>query len=583
MSFSFFAEMMTPLVRATLVLSLVAVVVLVVRYLTPESSPRANRFAWSVALASGIIWGGIEIEYPSTEISPLAPDATIQAEFDPPQEDSQMDAMSKGTLTEDILDNRVGEPALVERDDRVQLDQRPHLNPFVAATPTRQITLWKFVGVIWAIGVVVCVARNVFRYWSLLRELRRAKLAEPAFQLQWDRAVTQVSGRSGIPMLVTDSLGPAVAWTRHGYRLIVPGQRWRLMSHRGRRSVLLHEAAHVLRHDIFWSLFARMVAIIHWFNPLAWLAASRFDATAESMCDAIAAGGTRRLEFAQALLSLGQPNQRPLVASSGGHPLAARIKRLIGVRPVSRKLPGLIHGITGGLCLSWREPAIGGCRATALARRHEHDRDKRKPADRFGYEFWRSDRQPWLHDGGRTQQLDSITRSTFLCLQPPKFSIADSHQVGRIWTLGTQAGDRIATARWLRPANGLCQSFSRTDRRDQWASASLGRAVRSAHWRWPAGNSQNGHLDRGNALGKVPGRWFARASDRRLRIGPTSPSESTCCNKKPKSNALQRSTHTVVRVPKTKRPTFHFWMTRRWLGPPLVAFRRFRRGTSSTA
>jgi bla regulator protein BlaR1 len=53
------------------------------------------------------------------------------------------------------------------------------------------------------------------------------------------------------------------------------------------RYVFLHEMAHLKRHDVFVAHFVSLVQILHWFNPLVWLAFYRMRADRELACDAL--------------------------------------------------------------------------------------------------------------------------------------------------------------------------------------------------------------------------------------------------------------------------------------------------------
>jgi bla regulator protein BlaR1 len=80
------------------------------------------------------------------------------------------------------------------------------------------------------------------------------------------------------------------------------------------RMIMLHEVAHVRRRDIAanWALVA--IRTIHWWNPIYWLAASRFRSLQEQACDAFVVRCTENgqsQQYSELLLTLaGRPTSR---------------------------------------------------------------------------------------------------------------------------------------------------------------------------------------------------------------------------------------------------------------------------------
>ena len=72
-----------------------------------------------------------------------------------------------------------------------------------------------------------------------------------------------------------------------------------------RRLVLSHELAHVKRRDVLIEVFVSLALVLHWFNPFAWLAASRLRIERERDCDnAVLNSGEKPSEYASLLLDI---------------------------------------------------------------------------------------------------------------------------------------------------------------------------------------------------------------------------------------------------------------------------------------
>jgi beta-lactamase regulating signal transducer with metallopeptidase domain len=72
-----------------------------------------------------------------------------------------------------------------------------------------------------------------------------------------------------------------------------------------RRTVLLHEVAHIRRKDYLTNLVGQLACAVHWINPLAWRAARQLRAEREQACDdRVLAAGVEAPDYAEHLVDV---------------------------------------------------------------------------------------------------------------------------------------------------------------------------------------------------------------------------------------------------------------------------------------
>ena len=176
--------------------------------------------------------------------------------------------------------------------------------------------------VLWSLG-----------YTRFVLHLPRPVECDPAWREQWADLLLKEGIREEIPLHVTERVGPMLSRLPSGHRLLAPVELWRQLTPAGRESVLRHELEHWKRGDVWKSLAARLLALPHWFNPLAWLAARQFDEAAEWACDAAARGDSpaAAAQYAQSLLTLNQWAGRWTLyrPAAWGRGTSQRIRRLV--------------------------------------------------------------------------------------------------------------------------------------------------------------------------------------------------------------------------------------------------------------
>jgi bla regulator protein BlaR1 len=155
------------------------------------------------------------------------------------------------------------------------------------ATPTPSIRdlLPIIAAILWLAVAAILMARQLTATLLLARRLRSLPRSENPALI---RALSAVCGQLNIrrpETIETDRVStPALAGIVRPV-LLFPASMVESLTPLELTLVLRHELAHLRRHDVLIGLIVRLIACIHWFNPLIWLAAARFRAERELACD----------------------------------------------------------------------------------------------------------------------------------------------------------------------------------------------------------------------------------------------------------------------------------------------------------
>jgi len=213
----------------------------------------------------------------------------------------------------------------------------------------------------WAVGAVVIAlffSLGHLRLWSLRRRSAPAPLS-------WAASTSRLACRLGLAtapdVRVTPLVpGPLVCGLARS-TILIPSEAANWPEAR-RDAVLVHELSHIRRRDVQAQLLAHAVCAIHWFNPLAWLAARDMRRERELACDdAVLTAGVPPTWYATELLAMASEalgRRAPVVALSMAHPseMEGRLLAMLADRP--RRM---------GLVARGAVPLLVACAAVAVA------------------------------------------------------------------------------------------------------------------------------------------------------------------------------------------------------------------------
>jgi len=289
-------------------LALVAVIATLIAWLLRRSSPVVRYWLWQIVAVKLLLmpFWTFAIPLPSwAEKTPIEPPASVQ-----PLES---------------FGNNPYKPAFQNPLPSVE-------GPDAAAAPPAT-PLWEQLSaigwqawllLIWSVVVLWQIVRLLGQRLRLSRLLKRGVPAEGG--LAW--LVADLAGEIGLrhaPAAVSvDGDCPLFVCGLWRSRLVLPS---RLMASLGpveRRQVILHELAHVKRHDLAWGWPVEIARIVYFFHPLVYWVAYQLRLERELACDqlAMARSGHTAADYAQTLVQVvshaSEPASLQVAAISAG-------------------------------------------------------------------------------------------------------------------------------------------------------------------------------------------------------------------------------------------------------------------------
>ena len=347
--------MLDATVKASLLLALVAAIAILSR----RTSASFRHLMWTLGLGCALCLPLLSRNLPHwrVPVTTLPTHSRPAAEEAPPLADALQPAPQKaasasptdqtGHLSAAAPPSSPAEPqTVVQPPARVpDLTARPSIAP----APQVPWTAWALM--VWLGGTVLMLAQLA---QSLFLVRRIAWTCAPiAFGPVVDAATATAETMGvGRPLVLRQTSSPGRVTVPFTYGLlrpviVLPAETSQWPKER-LRAALLHEMAHVRRHDWPLQVMAHIACALHWFNPLVWLAVSRMRAASEAAADDLVLSvGMPAPEYARHLLDVALSARQARRISQGAVAMAQSPKvegRLRAVltqglsrRPVTRR------------------------------------------------------------------------------------------------------------------------------------------------------------------------------------------------------------------------------------------------------
>jgi beta-lactamase regulating signal transducer with metallopeptidase domain len=262
-------------------------------WLLRRSSPVGRYWCWQIVALKLLVmpWWvlavplpGIWKEAPPAIAAELASDATSGPEADTPP------ANTTAALEQQIVPTA----------------------PTTATTSHRfaflsQLSWHSWLVIAWLGGVALLAGRTVLQQRRLQQTLGCAMPAtEPRLLAMVDQAAAQLGLRRAPRLLLIEAdVSPFVCGLFRPV-VVLPRSLLGTLDTTGWRQVLLHELAHLKRHDLWWGWLPEIARLIYFFHPVAHWLCSRIRLERELACDqlAMALSGESAADYAMVLVQV---------------------------------------------------------------------------------------------------------------------------------------------------------------------------------------------------------------------------------------------------------------------------------------
>ncbi len=188
---------------------------------------------------------------------------------------------------------------------------------------------------IWLTGALILAVYVCANNFNLLRIVKRERpLTNQKILDLLEDCKAEMGIRIILGVVATDKVKSPALFGFIRPRLLLPKGMLDTLSREELRYVFLHELAHLKRHDIYIGWLMSLLQVLHWFNPLIWLAFYRLRADRELACDALVLARTQSSQakdYGRTIVSLLERFSRSqrLPAMAGILETKAQLKRRI--------------------------------------------------------------------------------------------------------------------------------------------------------------------------------------------------------------------------------------------------------------
>ncbi len=207
------------------------------------------------------------------------------------------------------------------------------------------------ISLVWIFGVFFLIVKILSEYW-LAQRLRKHSTNKYTNRLneKANRLKQKIGLKKELKVFLSSKILSPITMGFLRPAVIIPSSLLSGLTHEQMEAILLHELAHIKRHDYLLNIFQRVIEIFLFYHPVTWVLSSYISGQREKCCDDMVVKNSKDpIEYAYALTFIQKQKfitKTNLTMALSGHKkhLLSRIKRLIE-NPTPKRLHKANFGV----------------------------------------------------------------------------------------------------------------------------------------------------------------------------------------------------------------------------------------------
>jgi len=199
---------------------------------------------------------------------------------------------------------------------------------------------------LWCFGFAIMLALSLGQLFLFRRKLSCATpVASGEIFAVMKACQTRMGIVRAVPLLESKRIAAPILLGLWRPRIVLPSVFVRSCTPEQFEHFFMHELSHLKRHDIFFGWTMSLLCLVHWFNPLLWIAVRKMNDDAEEATDQLALSRlpqTQRTRYGKTLLSIAERINLPTFRKG----LPVQTPGIIGIMESSSQLTRRIEMIT---------------------------------------------------------------------------------------------------------------------------------------------------------------------------------------------------------------------------------------------